>query len=95
MADTKPRPEASDFITQTRALATLFIQAANTTQALSDDLVLSGWANPEDKGGLTEVDFAGNDRVNRDNILSFYQVMGALLGSLTDEQRAAIYAVKR
>jgi|SRR6478736_7202066 len=91
----EPRPEASNLINQTRDLATRYVSIANDTQALSDEVSLGGWANPEDKDGLTATDFKGNERVNRDKILAFYQVIGILLGSLTDEQRAAIYAVKR
>jgi hypothetical protein len=91
----EPRPEASNLINQTRDLATRYVLIANDTRALSDEVLLSGWANPEDAGGLTATDFKGNERVNRDSVLAFYQVIGKLLGSLTDAERAAIYAVKR
>ncbi len=92
------RPQASDFVSNTVALANMFIQASNQARALADELHLRGLDASPEQNGLTNTkyDFDGtNSSFTREKILAFYQVIGTLLGGLTEDQQRIIYALKR
>lgn len=79
----------SDFVTKTRQLSTRFIEAADAFGALAHEFQFAGYTL-----GFEEGAFTGQDSVDFNKITIFYKSLGALLATLTDEDRVALYQIK-
>jgi len=90
-------------ITRARDLASRTIRVSDDAASLAAEFELAGLFAPVEEGGLGPDDFASiglgvmggdNSGLTREDLIGFFAVMGAILGPLTNEQKAAIYRVR-
>ena len=90
-------------ISQARDLASRTIKVSDDFAALYTEFTLTGLLDATEDGGLGPDDFSAsgaalmsgdNTGLTREDIVAFFQVMGAILGPLTDEQKRIIYRIR-
>ena len=85
----------SDFVSESRSLATDFVKQSDRYRSLAQEFAFGGYAAAPEAGGLSDEDFGGeNASVTKAQIVAFYQALGVLLATITDEQRAIFYHLR-
>lgn len=89
---TSPR---QSWLERVRILAALFAYCSDEANSLLSERAHSGYAEAPEDGGLSPDEFVGRFAdISREDVLAFMQLLEALLGPLTTEERRLFYKVK-